>query len=423
MKVLVVGSGGREHTFTWEIAQSPDVEKVYCVPGNAGMAQIAECHQMDIEKLSVLAEFAKEKSIDLTVVGPEAPLAEGLVDVFSENGLSAFGPSKSSAQIEASKIFAKELMSKYDIPTAEYQIFDDADEAKKYLRKVGAPIVVKASGLAAGKGVIVCQTLEEAINAVNTIMIERKFGESGNRVVIEECLVGEEATFTVLTDGENFLPLVTSQDHKPAYDGGRGPNTGGMGAYSPAPVITPKLHDEIMETIVKPTVEGMAEEGRKYVGILYVGLMISDDVPRVLEFNCRLGDPEAQVILPRLKSDLIIPLLACLEGKLDQVELEWRPEPAVCVVMASGGYPIKYEKGKEIHGLDEVNKMEDVIVFHAGTAEENGKFITDGGRVLGITALDKDIKSAIDRAYQGVDKISFEEAHFRQDIGHKALNR
>ena len=429
MKILVIGSDGREHTFTWKIAQSPDVEKIYCVPGNAGMAQIAECRQIDIKDLNALAEFAKAESIDLTVVGPEAPLADGLVDVFSKYGLRAFGPSKTAAEIEASKAFAKDLMAKYDIPTAEYQIFDNANDAERYLKKVGAPIVVKASGLAAGKGVIVCQTLEQAFEAVKTIMIDRKFGDSGDKAVIEECLVGEEASFIVLTDGENILPLVTSQDHKPVYDGGKGPNTGGMGAYSPAPVITSELHDKIMETIVKPAVKGMAAEGRKYVGFLYVGLMITDSVPKVLEFNCRQGDPEVQVILPRLKSDLMPSLVACLEGKLDQIKLEWRSEPAVCVVMASGGYPIKYEKGKEISGLDEVSKMEDVVVFHAGTAlqprrlDYQEKFITNGGRVLGVTALDKDIRSAIDRAYQAVDKISFEKVYFRRDIGHKALNR
>lgn len=423
MKILIIGSGGREHTFTWKIAQSPDVEKIFCVPGNAGMAQLAECRQIDIGNLSALAEFAKAESIDLTVVGPEAPLADGLVDVFSKHGLRAFGPSKAAAEIEGSKAFAKELMAKYDIPTAEYRIFDDADAAEKYIKKVGAPIVVKASGLAAGKGVIVCQTIDQAIEAVNTIMVDRKFGDSGDLVVIEECLIGEEATFTVLTDGEKILPLVTSQDHKPAYDGGKGPNTGGMGAYSPAPVITAELHDEIMGTIVEPTMRGMAAEGREYMGFLYVGLMIDDGVPKVLEFNCRLGDPEAQVILPRMKSELVPSLVACIEGNLAQIELEWRSDPAVCVIMASGGYPIKYEKGKRISGLDEINKMEDVVVFHAGTAEDDRKIFTNGGRVLGVTALDKDIESAIDRAYQAVKKISFEKVHLRTDIGHKALDR
>jgi len=423
MNVLIIGSGGREHTFAWKIAQSHDVERIYCVPGNAGMAQIAECIKINTKDLDALAEFAKSKSIDLTVVGPEAPLADGLVDTFSRHGLQAFGPSKAAAEIEASKAFSKEFMAKYNIPTAEYQIFDDAKNAQEYIKEIGAPIVVKASGLAAGKGVIVCQAVEEALEAVKTIMVERKFGDSGDKVVIEECLVGEEASFIVLTDGEDILPLVTSQDHKPVYDDDKGSNTGGMGAYSPAPVITPDLRDKIMETIVEPTVKGMANEGREYKGFLYVGLMISDGIAKVLEFNCRLGDPEAQVILPRLKSDLVKPLLACIQGTIGQVDLEWRPEPAVCVVMASGGYPVKYEKGKEIKGLDEASQFEDVIVFHAGTAEDNGKIITNGGRVLGVTALDKDISLTIKRAYKAVDKISFEKAHFRTDIGKKALMR
>ncbi|MFQ6044310.1 MAG: phosphoribosylamine--glycine ligase, partial [Candidatus Poribacteria bacterium] len=349
MRVLVIGSGGREHTYVWKIAQSPIVDKVYCVPGNAGIAQIAECRSIDLSgDFSDLADFAQAEGIDLTVVGPEAPLAAGLVDQFASRGLRAFGPSSSAAEIESSKSFAKNLMSKYNIPTAEYRIFHHPAEAADYVKEVGAPIVVKASGLAAGKGALLCQTTNEALQAIQDIMVEKVFGAAGDAVVIEEFLVGEEATFTALTDGETILPMVTSQDHKPVFDGDRGLNTGGMGAYSPAPVVTEEISQKIMREIIEPAILGMANEGRKFVGVLYAGLMIDAEGPKVLEFNCRLGDPEAQVILPRLRSDLIPALEACIDGALNQVQLEWKPEPAVCVVMASGGYPQKYETGKVI---------------------------------------------------------------------------
>jgi len=407
------------------------VEKVYCVPGNAGIEQIAECRKIKFsDDFSELMDFVESEGIDLTVVGPEVPLAAGLVDQFKERNLRAFGPSKTAAMLEGSKAFAKDLMRKYNIPTADYQIFGaqagtpaQADEAIAYIKEKGAPIVVKADGLAAGKGSIVCKTLDEALSAVKQIMVEKKFGDAGNKVVVEEFLTGEEATFTALTDGETVYPMVTSQDHKPIFDGDEGLNTGGMGAYSPAPVVTPEVHDRVMKDIVEPTIRAMAAEGCPFKGILYVGLMIKDDDINVVEYNCRLGDPEAQVILPRLKSDLIPALLACIDGTLNEVELEWTQEPAVCVVMASGGYPGEYKKGKVITGLTEAGSMEDVIVFHAGTAKQNGEVITNGGRILGVTALGSDIKSAIDRAYEAVSKIHFDKAHFRRDIGHKALNR
>jgi len=425
MRVLVVGGGGREHTYVWKIAQSPMVDKIYCVPGNVGIAQIAECKDIDLDgDFSDLADFAQAEGIDLTVVGPEAPLADGLVDRFTSRGLRAFGPSMSAAELEASKSFAKDLMRKYEILTAEYRTFQNPEEATDYVKQVGAPIVVKASGLAAGKGVLLCQTEAEALQAVQNIMVEKAFGAAGDTVVIEEFLQGEEATFTALTDGETVVPMVTSQDHKPIFDGDEGLNTGGMGAYSPAPVVTEEIHQKIMPEIVEPTIRGMANEGRKFVGILYVGLIIDEKGPKVLEFNCRLGDPEAQVILPRLGSDLIPVLEACIDGTLHQIKLEWKPDPAVCVVMASGGYPQEYEKGKVITGLTEAEAMDDVIVFHAGTAtNENGNFITNGGRVLGVTALGRDIKTAINRAYEGVETIHFDKVHYRKDIGHRAMNR
>jgi len=395
------------------------------VPGNAGIAQIAECRDIDLGgDFSALSDFVQAESIDLTVVGPEVPLAEGLVDQFAARDLRAFGPSMSATELESSKSFAKNLMSKYNIPTAEYRVFYNPEEATTYINKVGAPIVVKASGLAAGKGVLICQTENEAIQAVQNIMVEKVFGTAGDTVVIEEFLQGEEATFTALTDGETILPMVTSQDHKPIFDGDRGLNTGGMGAYSPAPVVTEEMHHKIMKEIVEPIIRGMANEGRKFVGILYVGLMIDAKGLKVLEFNCRLGDPEAQVILPRLESDLIPALEACIDGNLKQIKLEWKSEPAVCVVMASGGYPQKYETGKVITGLMEADAMEDVIVFHAGTAtNQNGDIITNGGRVLGVTALGYDIKTAIDRAYEAVGKIHFDKVHYRRDIGHRAMKR
>ncbi|HID55079.1 TPA: phosphoribosylamine--glycine ligase, partial [Candidatus Poribacteria bacterium] len=351
-------------------------------------------------------------------------LVSGIVDLFSERGLTIFGPTKAAAQIEDSKSFSKAFMLRYGIPTAKGVSFDDPDEAAGYIRDKGAPIVVKADGsAAAGKGSFVCEQVEQALEAVRLIMVDRIFGDAGNRVIVEEYLEGEEASFIVLTDGETILPLVTSQDHKRAYDGDKGPNTGGMGAYSPAPVIGSEMQEEIINRIILPTIEGLKKEGRPYKGALYAGLMITDDGPKVLEFNCRFGDPESQVILPRLESDLIPALLACMEGRLKEINLRWREDAAVCVVLASGGYPGKYEKGKPIAGLEEAESIGNVVIFHAGTAIKNGRLVTNGGRVLGVTALDKDIPSAIERAYKAVSKIHFERMHYRRDIGQKALRR
>ncbi len=424
MKVLVVGQGGREHALVWKIAQSPKVDVVYAAPGNGGICEEATCVDISANDLEALRDFAKKEGIDLTVVGPEEPLVKGIVDIFEEAGLTIFGPSKAAAQLEGSKAYAKNFMKEMGIPTAEFEVFEDPIEAKKYIEKKGAPIVVKADGLAAGKGSIVCKTVEEAKKAVDTIMVDKVFGEAGNKVVVEDFLKGEEASFIVITDGKNIVPLASSQDHKPVYDNDEGPNTGGMGAYSPAPVVTDYIHEKTMNEIVIPTIEGMAKRGVPFKGVLYVGLMIEDDkYPRVLEYNVRFGDPEAQPILMRMKSDLVDALIASINGTLDTCEIEYLDDAAVCVVMASGGYPGKYEKGKEIHGLEEVAKMEKVKVFHAGTKKVNGKFVTNGGRVLGVTALGKDIKEAIDRAYEAVSKINWEGVHYRRDIGRKALRR
>jgi phosphoribosylamine--glycine ligase len=424
MRILVVGSGAREHTFVWKIVQSPLVEKVYCVPGNPGIAQIAECRSIPLEdNFSAIADFAETEKIDLTVVGPEDPLAKGIVDVFQARGLRAFGPDRKAAILEASKDFAKRLMAQNGIPTSAYRTFEDADAAIAYLEEINAPVFVKADGLAAGKGVIPGLTLDAAVKAVQEIMVDRNFGSAGDKVVIEEALFGEEASFTVLTDGVSCLPFVSSQDHKMSLDGDKGKNTGGMGAYSPAPVMTTELSKQVMDTIVQPAISAMASEGRTFKGILYVGLMITEAGPKVIEFNCRLGDPEAQVLLTRMESDLVPMLDACIDGTLDKVECKWKPEAATCVVMASGGYPDPYETGKVITGLDRANALEDVTVFHAGTQMRNGDIATGGGRVLGVTALASDIKSAIEGAYRGVKEIHFDQAHFRTDIGYRALDR
>lgn len=424
MKILVIGGGGREHTLVWKIAQSPLVEKTYCVPGNAGISKMADCSKMDVEKdFELLGQFAMDRKIDLTVVGPEDPMANGIVDHFESLGLKTFGPSKTATEIESSKVFSKELMNKYGIPTAEGAIFDDPREAQAYIREAGVPIAVKADGLAKGKGVFPCRDLQEALDAVGAIMVKKQFGDAGNRVLVEEFLEGEEASFIAFTDGKAILPMASSQDHKPIYDGDKGPNTGGMGAYSPAPVVTDEVHDLIMESVMKPAVRGMAAEGRPYKGVLYAGLMIADGKPKVLEFNARFGDPETQAVIPRLKSDMVPIMQACIDGTLDKVRMEWTDDPAVCVVMASGGYPVAYEKGKVISGLEAAGAMKNVIVFHAGTAMEGDNVITNGGRVLGVTALGSDIGDAISRAYEAVKKISFEKAYARSDIGHRALER
>ena len=423
MKILVVGQGGREHALVWKLAQSPLVEKIYCTPSNAGIAQISESISMP-ERFTDLADWAVSENIALTIVGPEAPLADGIVDVFSERGLKAFGPDKRAARLEASKDFAKQLMVKNGIPTAEHQTFTDAETAMAYIEDRNAPVFVKANGLAAGKGVIPGRTFKEALQAVTTILVDRTFGAAGDSVVIEEELIGEEASFTVLTDGTYCLPFVSSQDHKMSHDGDTGKNTGGMGAYSPAPVITPELHDDVMQRIVYPTVKGMAAIRRPFKGVLYVGLMITETGPKVIEFNCRFGDPEAQVLFPRLKSDLIPLLIACIDGTLEQhADVQWHNEAAACVAMASGGYPDPYQTGKVITGLEDANAIEGVTVFHAGTEQNGENIVTAGGRVLGVTAVAGGLHDAIQRAYQGVSAIQFDDAHYRKDIGYRALGR
>ena len=421
MKVLVIGSGGREHALVWKISQSQRVKEVFCAPGNGGIARQAQCLDIAATDLEGLARFCKENKIDLTVVGPELPLTMGIVDLFQKEGLRIFGPSKAAAQLEGSKAFAKDLMRHYNIPSAEYQVFTKRDEAVAYIKKQGAPIVVKADGLAAGKGVFVASTVEEALAALAAIMIKRKFGEAGDRVVIEERLEGEEASFIAFSDGKQVLPLASSQDHKAVYDNDQGPNTGGMGAYSPAPVVTPDVHNRIMEEIMIPCIKALAAEGLPYCGVLYAGLMIKEGEPKVLEFNCRLGDPETQPIVMRMQGDLVPVMEACIEGDLTGVEIAWDPRTALCVVMASQGYPGSYEKGKPIHGLEKAEMMPGVHCFHAGTAIKDGKYLTAGGRVLGVTGLGTGIKEAMELTYQACAAISWEGVHYRTDIGEKAL--
>lgn len=421
MKVLVVGGGGREHAIVWKVLQSPQVDRVLAAPGNAGIGEVAECAEVKAEDIEGLLRLADGEKVDLTIVGPEAPLALGIVDRFRDAGLKIFGPTKEAAKIESSKVFAKELMAKCGIPTARFEVFDDPKGARDYIRKAGTPLVVKADGLAAGKGSIVCRTLEEAYGAVERIMEKKEFGDAGNMVVVEEMLVGEEASILAVTDGKAIKPLLPSQDHKPVYDGDRGPNTGGMGAYAPAPVVTEEVARAVMERVLRPAIQGMAEEGTEYRGVLYAGLMITGEGPKVLEFNCRFGDPESQAVLPLMEGDLVEVLEATIEGRLEEVEVRNSQGAAVCVVLASGGYPGKYEKGKVIEGLDELKNMEDVLVFHAGTARRDGRLVTDGGRVLGVTALGPDIPKAIERAYEAVAKVHFDGMHYRRDIGRKAL--
>lgn len=423
MQILVIGSGGREHALTWKLAQSSKVSKLWATPGNAGINEVAECVNISVTDVRLLADLAERKRIDLTVVGPEVPLTLGIVDEFGRRGLRIFGPGKEAALIEGSKVFAKELMKKHHIPTGFYQSFSRAEDATRYIRDIDAPIVVKADGLAAGKGAIVCLQLSQALDAVKKIMEERVFGDAGDRVVIEEYLEGEEASFLAFTDGETVLPLASSQDHKRVFDNDQGPNTGGMGAYSPAPVITEAIHHQIMERVMIPAVKGMAEEGRHYKGVLYAGLMIKEGDVRALEFNARFGDPEAQPLLLRMKSDLVPVLEAVVEGRLRGQTIEWNSDASVCVVMASRGYPGPYEKGYAITGLREAAAEPGVIVFHAGTSRKNDQVLTAGGRVLGVTAHGPAIQDAIAGAYRAVKKIHWEGAHFRTDIGARALAR
>jgi len=423
MKVLVIGGGGREHALVWKIAQSSKVRKVYCAPGNAGIAQQAECLSISAEDVKGLTAWAEKEKVDLTVVGPEAPLTMGIVDVFRHRGLRVFGPTQKAAEIEGSKAFTKDLMKKCGIPTGDSETFAEHAAAVHYVKGQGAPLVVKADGLAAGKGVIICRTMEDALSALDLIMVRKAFGAAGGKVVVEEFLEGEEASFLAFTDGETVLPLPTSQDHKAIYDNDQGPNTGGMGAYSPAPVVSEKVHREAMEKVMIPTVRGMAREGRKYRGVLYAGLMIKDEKVKVLEFNARFGDPEAQPLLMRMKGDLVPILEATIDGTLSGRKIELEDRSSVCVVMASGGYPGSYQKGKVISGLEEAAKVRDAFVFHAGTVLKEGKVVTNGGRVLGVTALGNGIQEAIGKVYEAVAKISWEGAYYRRDIGQKALKR
>ncbi|MAC13372.1 MAG: phosphoribosylamine--glycine ligase [Alcanivorax sp.] len=425
MKVLVIGGGGREHALAWKVAQAEQVEKVFVAPGNAGTAREAKLENVAIDVLDqpALLAFAQDNNIHLTIVGPEAPLVEGLVDNFQANGLKCFGPSKAAAQLEGSKAFTKDFLARQNIPTGAYGNFTDMDEALAYVREQGAPIVIKADGLAAGKGVIVAMNLQDAEDAVRDMLDGNKFGDAGHRVVVEEFLEGEEASFIVMVDGKNVLPMATSQDHKRVGDGDTGPNTGGMGAYSPAPVVTDAVYQRIMDEVITPTVEGMAAEGMPYTGFLYAGLMINPDgAPKVIEYNCRFGDPETQPIMMRLQSDLAALCLAALDGKLDQTEIQWDPRPTLGVVMAAGGYPDSYDKGDVIDGLDQADS-DTVKVFHAGTAEKDGQVVTSGGRVLCVTGVGDTVSEAQANAYSGVKQITWRDAYHRTDIGYRAVAR
>jgi phosphoribosylamine--glycine ligase len=421
VKVFVIGGGGREHALVWKIAQSAHVTEITCAPGNPGIAALAECIDIAAGDVDALVAFARERQFDLVVVGPEDPLAKGIVDKLRAAGLTAFGPSGAAAELEASKSFAKALMAKYNIPTSAYAEFTDVTSAIDYVKQTGVPIVIKADGLAAGKGVTVAQTIEEAIAAIQNMMTEKAFGEAGNRVVVEECLFGQEASILAFSDGTHVLSMAPSQDHKPAFDGDTGPNTGGMGAYSPAPIVTDAMLEEIHRTVLLPCVEGMAKEGRPYKGILYAGLMLTDAGPKVIEFNCRFGDPETQVVLPRMKTDVVPLMMACCDGSLLGRQIDWEPGACVTVVMASGGYPGSYEKGVRIDGIAEAERECGVNVFHAGTKRVGSDLVTNGGRVLNVTAVAGDVPAAIAKAYDGVKRIHFDGAHYRTDIGRKAL--
>jgi len=422
MKVLVIGSGGREHAIVWSLLKNRKVDKVYCCPGNAGISRMAECLDIRSDDFKALTDLARYEWIDFTVVGPEQPLAAGIVDAFQKEGLKIIGPVQRAAMLEASKVFAKEFMRDHGIPTAAYKVFSSYLHVEEHLRMMGAPVVIKADGLAAGKGVVVALTVEAAMDAARLIMKERAFGDAGDRVVVEECIEGEEASFMVFTDGRTILPMVSAQDHKRAYDGDRGPNTGGMGAYSPAPVVTPAMEKIVMDTIMRPVINGLRKGGIKYKGFLYAGLMIRDGRPYVLEFNCRFGDPEAQAVLMRLETDFLDILTAIHDETLDGLDLRWKPGASVCVVMASGGYPGGYENGKIITGIDS-RYGADVQIFHSGTVFRDNQPVTSGGRVLGVTALGRDVADARAKAYEAVGKINFQGAHYRKDIAHRALNR
>jgi phosphoribosylamine--glycine ligase len=419
VKVLVIGGGGREHALVWKLAQSAKVKKIYCAPGNGGIAAQAECVPIEPTDVEGLVQFAKEKGVDLTVVGPEAPLLLGIVDRFESEGLLIFGPNREAAKLEGSKRFAKEIMQKYKIPTASFRSFTDPLEAKRYVREQGAPIVVKADGLAAGKGVVVARSVEEAEQAIADAMEKKVFGESGQEVVIEEYLSGPEFSLMAFMDGTTIKPMVVAQDHKPVYDDNQGPNTGGMGAYSPVPQIPPRMVEQAIETILLPMTAALKNEGIEYKGVLYAGLMLTEQGPKVIEFNARFGDPETQVILPRLQTDLFDILTAVIGGHLADVHIKWSDQAAVCVILAAGGYPGAYEKGNPIAGISS-QERNDIMVFHSGTKRESGQMVTNGGRVLGITALGKGLQEAREKVYQQIEQISFKDMHYRTDIAAKA---
>ena len=417
MNVLVIGSGGREHTICWSLAKIPKVDKIYCLPGNGGISQIAECVPISVMDFDAIIDFVdSHKDIELTVVAPDDPLAAGLVDRLEEKGHRAFGPRANAAIIEASKAFSKYLMKKYDIPTAKYEEFDNYDKAVEYLAKAKYPLVVKADGLALGKGVIICNTKEEGLQAAKEMMIDSKFKDAGKRVIVEEFMVGQEVSILSFCDGKTIIPMVNARDHKRAYDNDQGLNTGGMGTFSPSAIYTEEVEEEVMNKIILPTVDAMNKEGRTFKGVLYFGLMLTDDGAKVVEYNARFGDPETQVVLPRLKTDLCDIFNAVVDGTLDKINIEWTDDACVCVVMASGGYPESYEKGKEITIGD---IADNILIFHAGTAIKDGKLVTSGGRVLGVTAMGKDIHEARAKAYEAVSKIHFDGAFFRRDIGIK----
>ena len=416
MKILVVGGGGREHAIIWKLQQNNNIGEIHCAPGNGGISELARCVPIKATDINALTNYAQKEKFDLVIVAPDDPLYMGLVDMLNDKGIRAFGPTRLAAEIEGSKVYAKELMKKYGIPTAGYEVFESYDKAAKFVETCSLPTVVKADGLALGKGVIICNTKQQALDALQMIMVDKKFGEAGSRVVIEEFIEGPEVSVLSFCDGSTILPMASAQDHKRAFDGDQGPNTGGMGTFSPSPKYTPEIQKQVEETIIYPTVKALETEGRPFKGIIFFGLMLTKDGPKVLEYNARFGDPEAQVVLPRLKNDLLDIMNACIDGTLSKISLEWESDSAVCVVMASGGYPGSYKKGIKIDGLGNVVNA---VVFHAGTEKRDGEFYTNGGRVLGVTALGEDIKSARAAAYSEIERISFEGAQFRKDIGIK----